>query len=508
MTVPAAQLRRLSKSFFGSSANTDIDLDLFTGEVHALLGENGAGKSTLCSILAGLYRPDSGEVIVKGVSRTFHSPRDALAAGIGMVYQHFRLVRRFTVAENLALGHPDVPWRLSRKRIEKEASALSERFGLHIDPSAPVWTLSVGEQQRVEILKLLHRGVDVLILDEPTAVLTPHESDGLFTTIDAIKNEGKAVVFVSHKLREVQLVADRITVLRAGRRVAQVDAKDASPQELARLMMGEEVAPMHRTPRRASGSPILKINEVVVRGDRGNVAIDRVSFHIAQSEIVGIAGVAGNGQRELAEAVAGLRQVESGTITLGTLEITAASPRKRIDEGISFVPEDRRGMGMAAGLPLDENFILKSYRRPPFCRGPFLASREIRTWTASLVERFDIRGARPGMPVSLMSGGNLQRAILARELTPQPVVLIAATPTRGLDVAATRAVWSLLDQQREAGGAILLFSEDLEELKLLADRTLVLFSGNIVGELPAARFDFDELGLMMAGHARQSKPAR
>jgi general nucleoside transport system ATP-binding protein len=502
---PAAQLRRLSKSFFGSPANAEIDLDLFTGEVHALLGENGAGKSTLCSILAGLYRPDSGQVIVKGVTCTFHSPRDALAAGIGMVYQHFRLVRRFTVAENLALGHPDVPWRLSRKRIEKEASELSERFGLRIDPSAPVWTLSVGEQQRVEILKLLHRGVDVLILDEPTAVLTPQESGALFTTISAIKNEGKAVVFVSHKLREVQAVADRITVLRGGRRVAQLDGKQASPQDLARLMMGGEVPPLRPANRKASGSLILELNDVVVRGDRGNVAVDRATLHVARSEIVGIAGVAGNGQRELAEAIAGLRQVESGTITLGAREITTASPRKRIDEGISFVPEDRRGMGMAAGLPLDENFILKSYRRSPFCRGPFLASGEIRTWSASLVERFDIRGARPGMRVSLMSGGNLQRAILARELTPQPIVLIAATPTRGLDVAATRAVWSLLEQQREAGGAILLFSEDLEELQLLADRTLVLYDGTIVGELPAARFDIDELGLMMAGHVEPPK---
>jgi general nucleoside transport system ATP-binding protein len=505
---PAAQLRGLSKSFFGVPANTGIDLDLFAGEVHALLGENGAGKSTLCSILAGLYRPDSGEVVVKGEPCAFHSPRDALAAGIGMVYQHFRLVRRFTVAENLALGDPGVPWRLSRKRIESEASALSERFGLRVDPSAPVWTLSVGEQQRVEILKLLHRGVDVLILDEPTAVLTPQESDALFATISAIKDEGKAIVFVSHKLREVGSVADRITVLRAGRRVAQVDASEASPQELARLMMGGDVAPISSTSRNESGDPVLKINDVVVRGDRGNVAIDGVNLHVAGSEIVGIAGVAGNGQRELAEAIAGLRQVESGTMMLGALDITDASPRRRIDEGVSFVPEDRRGMGMAAGLPLDENFILKSYRRPPFCRGPFLASRAIRTWTASLVERFDIRGARPGMPVSLMSGGNLQRAILARELTPQPVVLIAATPTRGLDVAATRAVWSLLDRQREAGGAILLFSEDLEELKLLADRTLVLYGGRIVGELPATRFDVAALGLMMAGHAQPSKPAR
>jgi simple sugar transport system ATP-binding protein len=502
----AAQLRGIGKSFFGVPANEAIDLDLFHGDVHALLGENGAGKSTLCSILAGLYRPDAGEVVVEGASREFHSPRDALAVGIGMVYQDFRLVGPFTVAENLALGHPHATFRLSRKRLEEEAASLSERFGIHVDPAAPVWTLSVGEQQRVEILKLLHRGVQILILDEPTAVLTPQEADALFRTIRAMRDEGKSVVFVSHKLREILAVADRVTVLRAGRRVGHLLRAEADAETLARLMMGRDVERAPRTARQAPGATVLALRDLMVRGDRGNIAVGGVSLEVRRGETVGIAGVAGNGQRELAEAIAGLRRAERGTVMLGEHDVTHASPLARIERGISLIPEDRMEMAMAAGLPLEQNLILKTFRHPPFSRGPFLSSRQIRLRAEELTKQFDIRGARAGMPVSLLSGGNLQRAILARELAERPTVLVAATPTRGLDVAAMNDVWSILMKQREAGSAILVLSEDLEELKLLADRILVLYGGLIVGEVSAEGFDIDEVGLMMAGHARDAPP--
>jgi general nucleoside transport system ATP-binding protein len=498
--TPAIQLRSIGKSFFGVPANDEIDLDLFRGDVHALLGENGAGKSTLCSILAGLYRPDVGEILLDGVPHEFHSPRDALAVGIGMVYQHFRLVGRFTVAENLALGHPDATFRLSTKRLEDEARVLSERFGIHVDPSAPVWTLSVGEQQRVEILKLLHRGVQVLILDEPTSVLTPQENEALFRSIRAMRNEGKSVVFVSHKLREILAVADRVTVLRDGRRVGSMTREVADPTSLARLMIGREVEPAPRSTRRPPGDTVLDVRSLMVRGDRGNVAVDGVTLHVRRGETVGIAGVAGNGQRELAEAIAGLRRVETGTVLLSGEDLTYATPRQRIARGVSLVPENRIGMAVAAGLPLEDNLILKTFRRAPFARGPLLSAKAIRAWAETLRERFDIRGARPGMPISLLSGGNLQRAILARELSLEPALLVAATPTRGLDVAAMHDVWTILMQQREAGGSVLLLSEDLEELKILADRILVMYAGAIVGEVPAEHFDVDQVGLMMAGH--------
>ena len=502
--APAAELLGVSKAFFGVLANDRIDLDLRHGEVHALLGENGAGKSTLCSILAGLYKPDAGEILIDGIPQTFHSPRNALAAGVGMVYQHFRLVDTFTVAESLALGHPDASFRLSPRRLELEAASLCDRFGIQLDPQARIWELSVGEQQRVEILKLLHRDVRILILDEPTAVLTTQEAEALFRAVRAIRLEGKSVVFVSHKLREILAVADRVTVLRAGKRVGQTSTANADPAHLARLMVAREFAMPELQEHSTSGEVALVADGLVVAGERGNRAVRDFSLQVRSGEIVGIAGIAGNGQRELSEALAGLRRVESGRIVLNGRDVTLASPMERIRDGLGYVPEDRLDMGVAAGLPLEDNLVLKSYRTRRFSRGPILSSKAVRAWSTDLSERFDIRGVRNGMPVSLLSGGNLQRAILARELSQRPQVLIAASPTRGLDLAAVEGVRRHLLEQRAQGTAILLISEDLEELQALSDRILVLYEGSIVGEVSPGGLDDEQVGLMMAGHLRQT----
>jgi simple sugar transport system ATP-binding protein len=504
-TDHVVDLRAITKSFFGSFANDKIDLDLRSGEIHALLGENGAGKSTLCSILAGLYRPDAGTIAIDGVERVFHSPRDALEAGVGMVYQHFRLVDPFTVAENLALGHPDARARLSSRQIEREARALCDRYGIAVDPTARIYQLSVGEQQRVEILKLLHRGVRILVLDEPTAVLTPQESEALFNAMRAMKHEGRTVVFVSHKLPEVIAVSDRITVLRHGKRVGQMATVDADEAALARMMIGKDPVPPSRGAIADVGAEVLTVRDLRAKGDRGNETVNGITFAVRAGEIVGIAGVAGNGQRELAEVIAGLRRPIRGTVTLNARDITDASVAERIRFGLAFVPEDRLETGVAAGLPIEDNLVLKTYRRAPFSRGPFVSRREVRREAAELERRFDIRGAKPGLPVSLLSGGNLQRAILAREISSRPTVLVAASPTRGLDVGATASVRQLLLQQRSEHTAILLISEDLDELTALSDRILVIVDGRIAGEVTPGEYDAERIGLLMAGEAARSR---
>lgn len=502
----AAELLSIEKAFFGVPANHGIDFNIRWGEVHALLGENGAGKSTLCSVLAGLYRPDAGEIVIDGMPVQFRSPHDALAAGVGMVYQHFRLVETFTVAENLALGH-EAEGRLSRRRIEFDVRELSEAYGLPISPRAQIWQLSVGEQQRVEILKLLHRGVRILILDEPTAVLTPQESQSLFRTVRLMAEQGKAVIFVSHKLDEVLAVSDRITVLRATRKVAELPTATTDAGTLARLMVGREVELPERRDSEPTASPVLTVRGMAVAGDRGFEAVSGVDLDVHGGEIVGIAGVAGNGQRELAEALAGLRKTTRGEVTLDGTDITNASPLERIRSGLGFVPEDRLGMGLAGGLPLEDNLILKSYRWPPHRRGPRLSSGSIRKTAAQLIDRFDIRGNIKDFPVRFLSGGNLQRAILARETSQDPKVLIASSPSRGLDIAAIGDVRDLLLRQRESGSAILLLSEDLDELRSMADVILVIYEGRIVGRVSPDRFDPEEVGLMMAGSVGNQLPS-
>ena len=499
------ELRGIRKSFYGVVANDGIDFDLEWGEVHALLGENGAGKSTLCSVLAGLYRPDEGAVTIDGEAMTFHSPNQALEAGVGMVYQHFRLVEGFTVAENIALGRKTRRLRLSTERIEAEVAELSERYGIPVRPDSRIWQLSVGEQQRVEILKLLHRGARVLILDEPTAVLTPQEAEALFVTVRTMSAEGKAVIFVTHKLNEVLAVSDRITVLRNGRKVGETTTDEADASSLARMMVGREPE-MPQRRGKESGEPVLSVSGLRARGDLGIDAVRWVDLEVRAGQIVGIAGVAGNGQRELAETLAGLRPARSGTIILEGVDMTRASPAERIGLGLAFVPEDRLGMGLAPGLTLEDNLALKSYRQPPQSRGMMLSTSAIREAADELVDRFDIRGTRKGLPVRLLSGGNLQRAILARELALRPKALVAASPTRGLDVAAIEAIQKLLLDQRELGTAVLLISEDLEELRSLSDLILVMYEGEIVGTMRPEDFDATAIGLLMAGHQPTESP--
>ena len=507
----AAELRAIEKSFYGKPAVSGVSLDIRRGEVHGLLGENGAGKSTLCSVLAGLYRTDAGEIYIDGELRSFHSPRDALAAGVGMVYQHFRLVKTLSVAENLALAMRSSSVRLSRRQLEHGVRALSEKLGLLVDPAARVSNLSVGEQQRVEILKLLSRGVRVLILDEPTAVLTPQESLALFETVRRLAEEGTSIVLVSHKLGEVQSACGRITILRHGHRVAQVESATATPSELARLMIGREFVPPSAQRSPASPEVGLRIEGLRVAGDRGNETVRGVDLHVLRGEILGLAGVSGNGQRELAEAVAGLRPVREGRVSLddGKVEVTHAPVAKRFDLGLAYVPEDRLHVAVASGLPAWVNLGLRNYRRRPYSRGRLLSKRKLRQYADALVSRFDIRGVSEQLPARLLSGGNLQRLVLAREITERPKVLIAASPTRGLDVAAISFVQQLLLTQRGEGTAILLLSEDLDELLALADRIAVIYEGSIVGEMPVKTATAESVGLLMAGrrHPREEAAA-
>ncbi len=496
---PALQLRSISKSFYGVKANDSIDFDLAWGEVHALLGENGAGKSTMCSILAGLYRPDSGLLKVNGEAVSLKSPKEAYLAGIGMVYQHFRLVPNLTVAENIVLGHPDLGARVNQRGIEAAAGELSDRYGLSVDPAARIWQLSVGEQQRVEILKLLYRNVRILILDEPTAVLTPQEGDQLFGTMRQMVDEGRSLIFVSHKLHEVKQVSDRVTVLRDGKVVGGVDTADAEPRDLARMMVGRDlVLPTRATA--AVGETILSVKNLRVEGDRGFDAVRGVTFDIRRGEVVGIAGVAGNGQRELAYGIVGLRRPTSGSVMLAGRDLTNTSVLDHIRAGLAYVPQSRLGMGLAPSLTTEDNLALKSFRGPPYSRGWLLSKAAFEEQGARMIRQYDIRGVRPGLPIRLLSGGNLQKALFAREIELQPQVLIARSPTRGLDVGATEAVRNLVLTEREKDHGVLLISEDLDELLALSDRLLVLFEGEIVGELAAEDADAERLGLLMAGH--------
>ncbi len=502
----AIELTGICKSFYGTPANQNVDFSLRRGEVHALLGENGAGKSTLCSVLSGLYQPEAGRIVVGGAVRRFRSPHDALRAGVGMVYQHYRLVAELTVAENLALATPNLGYRLSRGRLERLAREVMDRFGMEVPAHAHVGDLSVGEQQRVEILKLLARDVDVLILDEPTAVLTPQESETLFDALRAMVRDGKAVIFVSHKLREVLAVSDRITVLRRGELVGTIDAAGADHRVLARMMVGDNAAAAEQADddrasraARSLGDAVLSIRSLRVLDDRGQRAVDGVNLEVAAGELVGVAGVAGNGQRELAEAIAGIRATVAGEIRIADTDVTRLSARERVEHGLGFIPEDRLATGVAGGLSLEDNLILRGYRRPPLSVGPFLRRRAIAGEVERRVREFDIRGAQPGLPVRTLSGGNVQRVILARELSAEPRALIAASPTRGLDVGGATAVHELLLNQCAAGVGLLVLSEDLDELLVLCDRLLVLYEGRVVGELMTADADREHVGLLMAG---------
>ena len=498
---PAVTMRGITKRFPGVVANDEVDFEARVGEVHALLGENGAGKSTLSNILTGLYRADEGELEMYGGPVEFHSPRDALEAGIGMVHQHFRLVEPFTVAENVVLGdHRDVgrSFRLQPRLIEQRVVELAKRYGLAVDPRARIWQLSVGEQQRVEILKALFREARVLILDEPTAVLTPQEAEALFETLRAMAAEGRTVIFISHKLHEVTAVADRVTVLRGGRSIGTVETAEATSHSLAALMVGRDIDVARRREKSiVVGDVILELDGLSAAGDRGEEALCDVSLAVRAGEVLGIAGVAGNGQRELAEAITGLRAVTSGSLSVAGSLLETGDPRAAIMAGIAHIPEDRLHTGVAPSLSIASNIDLKAYRGD--ATGPFLRLRRIRDRAVEMIRLYDVKAPGPETPARQLSGGNLQKVVLAREFSSDPRVLIAAAPTRGLDVGAIETVHGYL---REAAGrqvAVLLISEDLDEVMTLSDRIAVMYEGAIVGEADGQTATAEEIGLLMAG---------
>jgi general nucleoside transport system ATP-binding protein len=508
------EMRGIVKRFPGVLANDHVDFSLQGGEIHALLGENGAGKSTLMNILAGLYRPESGMVIIKGKPVTLTSPHDAIAAGIGMVHQHFMLVPSQTVTENILLGLPEPRFRLNLTEYDRKVAGLGEKYGLKVDPRVKIWQLSVGEQQRVEILKTLYRGAEILIMDEPTAVLAPLEIEGLFKTLRSMVAQGKSIVFISHKLQEVMAIADRVTVLRKGRVTASgVDTPSSTRQELARLMVGREVLfHLEKTPQKP-GEVVLEIADVYAENDKGLPALRGVSMHVHQGEIVGLAGVAGNGQRELAQLITGLRSCNQGKITLKGLEISNRSATVGIRYGVSHIPEDRTHVGTAPNLSITDNVIMKKYRQAPIAHGWVLDQKAATRLANQLKEAYDIIVPTVETPARLLSGGNLQRVILAREISGEPALMVAMQPTRGLDVGAIEGVHRLLLAQREAGAAILLVSEELEELISLCDRLYVIYEGRITGEVaisaqgtPAE--SIETIGLMMTTSAGEDNSSR
>lgn len=501
MTNTAVHMTGVVKRFPGVVANDGVEFDVRKGEVHALLGENGAGKSTLSNILTGLYRPDEGTIELDGVPVSFASPKAALDAGIGMVHQHFRLVQPFTVAENVVLGNPQTPFTINAGDVNKQVAELALRFDMAVDPAARIWQLSVGEQQRVEILKVLHRGAQVLILDEPTAVLTPIEAEALFRTLRTMTAEGRTVIFISHKLDEVMSVSDRITVLRGGRTVGTVETKSTSARELASMMVGRSVE-FNRVVRGRPGNPndvVLSVQGVNGNDDRGRQALHNVNITVGRGEIVGVAGVAGNGQRELAEVIAGMRPATDGSVSVGGNTLPNGKARAAIAGGLAHVPEDRLHTGLAAGMSVEDNMALKTYRTPLLSRFGMLRRNAMTEQATELVTRYDVKTPDTATPVRLLSGGNVQKVLLSREFSTNPLVLVAASPTRGLDVGAIETVRNRLVEAADGGVGILLISEDLEEIMSLADRITVMYEGRIVADIPAANASREQIGMLMGG---------
>lgn len=499
------QMKGIVKRFPGVLANDHADFDLRAGEIHALLGENGAGKSTLMNVLAGLYRQDAGTIRVNGRLVTFMSPRDAIKAGIGMVHQHFMLVPSQTVTENVLLGLDDPAFLIDLARFDEKVAQLADRFGLKVDPRAKIWQLSVGEQQRVEILKMLYRGAQILIMDEPTAVLAPQEIDGLFGTLRSMIGEGKSVIFISHKLQEVSAIADRVTVLRRGAvTAAGIPSAGISRQELARLMVGRDVVLRVDKSPSQPGDVILDVRDVHAQNDKGLPALRGMSLTVRSGEIVGLAGVAGNGQSELSQVISGLRGCDKGEVLLHEARVSNRSTLFGIQRGMAYIPEDRTHVGTAPDLSITDNVIMKQYRREPIAHGGLLDMVAATKFATQLKDAYEIMAPRVTTPVRLLSGGNLQRVILAREISGRPAFIVAVQPTRGLDVGAIEGVHRLLLAQREAGAAILLISEELEELLSLSDRVYVIYEGRSMGEVNTQVSAEDvhlieTVGLMMTG---------
>jgi general nucleoside transport system ATP-binding protein len=503
----ALELRGITKRFGALVANDSIDFELRRGEIHALLGENGAGKSTLMNVLYGLHHPDEGEIRLDGEPVRIDSARHAIGLGIGMVHQHFMLVPVMTVAENLVLGtEPTRGPLLDYKTAAAQTRELSGRFGLAVDPDATVEDLGVGAQQRVEILRALFRGAKVLVLDEPTAVLTAQESQDLFRVLRTLKGEGTSIVFISHKLNEVLDVADRVTVLRRGKKIDTVPTEGATERSLASLMVGREVLLQVEKSERAPGEPLLEVRDLHVKDDRGLPAVRGLSLTVRAGEIVGLAGVDENGQSQLVEAITGLRKIESGSVIVAGKDITGCSALDAISAGVGHIAEDRHARGLVLQFDLAENLSLLEYRSPEMSRGPFLSPRRLAERARKLLSDYDVRGGDTGTPASSLSGGNQQKVVIARELSADPKVLIAAQPTRGLDVGAIEFVHRRLVEERDKGRAILLVSLELEEVRSLSDRALVIYEGEIATELPPSASE-EEFGVFMTGGGRREAAA-
>ena len=498
--TPLLEMRGITKRFPGVVANDHVDFDVRAGEVHALFGENGAGKSTLMRVLYGFYKPDEGEIYLRGERVVITSPADAIARGIGMIHQHFMLVNTLTVAENVALGTRSTRRPLTDlDAVARRIAELSERYGLRVDPQAVIWQLSVGERQRVEIIKALYRDVSLLILDEPTAVLTPQEVDDLFAVLRQMVDDGRGLVFISHKIREVLALSNRITVLRNGRKIGTVRPSEVTRQGLAEMMVGHELPSQEPLGEITQGDARLVVRDLTVKGDRGVDAVRGLNLEVRGGEIVGIAGVSGNGQRELAEAIAGLRPAAGGSIDIDGKSLVGLNPAQARRTGLGYVPEERMRDGVVPEFSVAENLLLIDNDAPEFCRWGFLRGRAIRRHSEELVAEFDVKTPSLDTPVRNLSGGNIQKLILAREMSAGPRVLLAAQPTRGVDVGAAHYIHTRLIEQRDAGTAILIVSEDLDEVLSLSDRVVVMFEGEIIADVNPRESTREALGLMMAG---------
>ncbi len=494
------EMRGITKRFPGVLANDRVDFDVMAGEVHTLLGENGAGKSTLMKVLYGLYQADEGEILLNGEPVEIPSPTAAIEHNIGMIHQHFMLVETLTVAENVALGLPSSRGALTDLHLVSEKiEALGSEYGLEIDPSALVWQLAVGQRQRVEIIKALYRDARLLILDEPTAVLTPQEVDQLFVTLRQLTVDGRGLIFISHKLHEVLALSNRITVLRHGRVTGNTTTEGATRHSLAEMMVGREVKLAPDKPDVAAGSPALVIQGLEVFGDRGNVVVDDLDLEVRAGEILGIAGVSGNGQRELAETIAGLRHTHDGTITIDGVDVTNKQPAEVRDAGLAYVPEGRMKDGSIGAFTVSENLLLIDHGDDRFLKRGLLDFAAIRDHCQALVDEYAVKTPTLETPVKSLSGGNIQKLILARELSGTPKVLVASQPTRGVDIGAAEYIHVRLVAQRAEGTAILVISEDLDEVFALSDRIAVMYEGKIMGIVDPAAATREQVGLLMAG---------
>jgi len=493
-------MRGISKRFPGVLANDRVDFDVRSGEVHALLGENGAGKSTLMKVLYGLYHPDEGEIFLEGKPTQIASPTKAIELGIGMIHQHFMLVPSLTVAENVALGLPSSRGLITDlDRVSKRILELAEIYRLKIDPEAIVWQLSVGQQQRVEIIKALYRGASLLILDEPTAVLTPQEVDELFVIMRQMVKDGHALIFISHKLHEVVEISQRVTVLRDGRKIGTRPTAETTRQDLANWMVGREVGFIPDRGKSTLGEGRLRLENISCGSDRGTPGLRAVNLEVCSGEILGVAGVSGNGQREIAEVCTGLRKITSGRIQLEGEDVTGFTPVQMIDRMLSYIPEERMRDGMIKEFTISENMILREHHKKPYSSAGFLNLGNISRYTDRLVHEYQVKTPSLETPAKSLSGGNIQKVILARELSRKPRVIIASQPTRGLDIGATEYVRAKLLEERRNGTAILLISEDLDEILALSDRIAVMYEGRIMDILPRAQAVPEQLGLLMAG---------